>query len=79
VAGQVTLIYTTRNTDMRSAITLLLLTATMNIAYAEDTSPGDDVQAYCKEQADMAGIEDATELSEYIQDCIDSYSTPAGE
>jgi hypothetical protein len=63
---------------MRSAITLVLLTASMSIAYAEDAAVSDDVQSYCTEQGQLAGIDDATELSQFVQDCIDSYAAPAG-
>ena len=67
-------------TNMRTALLLILLslTASMSTVYAEEGSP-DDVNAYCTEQAQLAGIEDADELRQYIQDCIDSYTAPAGE
>jgi hypothetical protein len=66
---------------MRSAILLFLLTLTASIStvYAEDSSVGDDVTAYCTEQGQLAGIEDTDELNQYVQDCVDSYAMPASE
>lgn len=60
-----------------SLLILLSLTASISTVYAEEGA--DDVNAYCTEQAQLAGIEDADEMRQYIQDCIDSYTVPAGE
>jgi hypothetical protein len=38
-----------------------------------------DIRAYCEEQAQLAGIEDATESTQYIQECIDSFGIPSDE
>jgi len=63
-----------------SLVILFSLTASMSTAYAADaTEGGEDVTAYCTEQAQLAGIEDASELSLYVQECVDSYATPAAE
>ncbi|MCG6938615.1 MAG: hypothetical protein LJE83_10675 [Gammaproteobacteria bacterium] len=67
---------------MRIATLLILLslTASMSTVYAEEGfAVGEDVNAYCTEQAQMAGFEDASELSQYIQECIDSFAVPASE
>ena len=52
----------------------LTLTATLGTAYASDTaSPEDDIAGYCKNQAELAGVEDMSEKSQYIQDCVESF------
>ena len=59
---------------------LLSLTALLSTAYATEASnENDDVSAYCNEQAQLAGIEDQAELNQYVQECVDSYTIPAGE
>jgi hypothetical protein len=67
---------------MKTATLLILIsfTASISTAYAnEPDGSGDDVNAYCTEQAQLAGIEDAAELGQYVQECVDSYTMPAGE
>jgi hypothetical protein len=67
---------------MRTATLLILLslTASISAAYAEETSDGgEEIAAYCNEQAELAGIEDASEFRQYVQECIDSYSMPSAE
>lgn len=67
---------------MRITILLILLslTASMSTASAEEAYEGGvDVTAYCSEQAELAGIEDATELSQYVQECVDIYAMPEAE
>jgi hypothetical protein len=59
---------------------LLSLAASLNTVYAtEESTNADDITAYCTEQAQLAGIEDATELKQYMQDCVDSYTGTTGE
>ena len=59
---------------------LLSLTSSFSTAYATETSTeNDDVIVYCNEQAQLAGIEDQAELKQYVQECVDSYTIPAGE
>ena len=38
-----------------------------------------DYALYCDEQAQLAGIEDAAEKSEYIRECVQSYAIPTDE
>lgn len=46
-------------------------------AEIEAENKNDDYAAYCNEQAELAGIEDAGEKSQYINECIDSFALPA--
>ena len=52
---------------------------TVNAAEAEiDLNPSAaDYASYCEEQAQLAGIEEAAEKSEYIRECVQSYAIPA--
>jgi hypothetical protein len=65
---------------MKLAISLaFLLSATvLNTVYASEemTSGNIDVPVYCEEQAQLAGIEEANEKNQYIQECIDSFGLP---
>ncbi|MCW9014520.1 MAG: hypothetical protein OQL06_12115 [Gammaproteobacteria bacterium] len=55
----------------------LSLTATLGTAFAVDmVNADDDIPGYCNEQAELSGIEDMDEKTQYIQDCIDSYGPP---
>ena len=67
---------------MKFAVLLAVLssTITFHAAYAAETAnDSNEIAAYCDEQAQLAGIEDASEKSRYIQECIDSFGTPSGE
>ena len=67
---------------MKTATLLLLLslTASINMAYATETSNDiDDIKAYCTEQAQLSGIEEGPEFTQYVQECIDSYTAPTGD
>ena len=58
-------------------IAILSLTA-LNTAYATEVSSSeDDTLAYCNEQVQLAGIEDANEKAQYVNDCIESFATPS--
>ena len=37
---------------------------------------GTDYASYCDEQAQLAGIENPTEINEYIKECIESFDMP---
>ena len=61
---------------MASCVSIMI----MNIAYAAETGADDSgVMAFCNEQAELAGIENADEKSQYVKDCVDSFNTPSGE
>ena len=61
-------------------LAIFALTMSLNTAYAtEDSGPDDDISSYCKEQADRDGIEDASEKSQFVKECIESYNVPTGE
>jgi len=63
---------------LAESILVLSLTMVLNTAYANETDGADkDIQSYCNEQAELAGIEDKVELEEYINECIQSYAAPA--
>ena len=67
---------------MKTAALLLLVsfaTAISTVNADELSSSNDDYKAYCTEQAELAGIEDANELKQYIIECIESYTGDAGE
>jgi len=60
-------------------LAILSLSTTFGSAYATETDgEADNVFEYCNEQAELAGVEDATEKEAYIADCIDSYATTSG-
>jgi hypothetical protein len=67
-----------------AVLAILSLTTAFGSAYAAETD-GDNVNAYCEEQAQLAGIEDSVEKQEYMKECVESYATqedgdkPAGE
>lgn len=66
---------------MKLTESLLVLSLSMVVGTAfavEAEATEDNVQAYCTEQAQLAGIEDNVEREEYITQCIESYSSPAG-
>lgn len=71
----------------------LLFLSLMNAANAEDAnvdtdasigttvenSDTTDYSAYCTEQAELSGIDNAAEKNRYIKECIQSYAPPADE
>lgn len=57
-------------------LTFFSLGMISNPAYAADSSDQNGAADYCNEQAEMAGIEDADEKQQYIQDCTDSFNAP---
>lgn len=68
---------------MKFAILLafLSLSSIFNTVYAteEDAMISDDIAAFCDEQAQLAGIEDADEKMQYVQECLASYGVPSGD
>lgn len=57
------------------SILVLSLTMVLNTVYANETDgSNNDVQAYCNEQVELAGIEDSAERQNFINECIQSYS-----
>jgi hypothetical protein len=79
--GETNKIYTTGVTYMKFAVLLAVLssTITFNTAYAaEATNDSNEIAAYCDEQAQLAGVENAAEKSRYVQECIDSFGAPSG-
>ena len=62
-----------------SLLAMLALMMTMNIAHAEESTAQVDYKEFCNEQAQIAGIEDAEELKQYVKDCLESYIGPADE
>jgi hypothetical protein len=57
-------------------LAILSLTTAFSSAYATETNTAaDDVTAYCLEQAEIAGIDDAVEKQEYMKECTESYAT----
>jgi len=67
---------------MKFAVLLAVLSSmiTFNAAYAaEATNDSNEIAAYCEEQAQLAGIENAAEKSQYVKECIDSFGVPSGD
>ena len=68
---------------MKFAVLLpLLFLSLSNVASAEEAtttenSDSTDYVAYCTEQAELTGIENAAEKNNYIKECIESYAPPA--
>ncbi|MDH5471917.1 MAG: hypothetical protein OEY87_03185 [Gammaproteobacteria bacterium] len=60
-------------------LAILSLTATFNTAYATQDAGNEDAMAYCDDQAQMAGIDDAEEKKQYIQECVDSFGSTSGD
>ncbi|MCW8831577.1 MAG: hypothetical protein OQK32_08680 [Gammaproteobacteria bacterium] len=57
-------------------LAILSLSTGFGSAYAtEIEGETDNVAAYCNEQAELAGIDDAVEKDIYISECTDSYAT----
>jgi len=56
-----------------------LATASSTLYAAEENSVNSDYLAYCNEQADLSGIENAEEKRRYVDDCIDSFTTPSAD
>jgi len=49
----------------------------VNAAEAENDAT--ENAAYCNEQVQLAGIEDAAEKADYIKECMASFGTPSDE
>ena len=65
---------------MKFAVLLAVLSSTITfntVFAAEANNDRNEIAAYCNEQADLAGIENAAEKSRYIKECIDSFGVPA--
>ena len=62
-------------------VSLALLVTPFYIAHANEelTNQEMDVNAYCEEQAQLAGIEEAEESAQYVQECIDSFGIPSDD
>lgn len=58
---------------------ILSISALNTVNAAEVDLNTNDYASYCDEQAQLAGIEDAAEKSEYIRECIQSYTTPTDD
>ncbi|MFC1589546.1 hypothetical protein ACFL3P_04665 [Pseudomonadota bacterium] len=57
-------------------LAILSLITAFSSAYANEMdTEADNVAAYCNEQSELAGIEDAVEKEIFIAECIDSYAT----
>ena len=57
-------------------LAILSLSTVFSSAYAaEADDEAGDVVEYCNEQAELAGIEDATEQQAYLRDCAASFTT----
>ena len=61
-------------------LAILSLSAVLNVAYATEMESADnDNVAYCNEQAEMAGIDDAQEKKQYVEECVESFTAESGE
>ncbi len=61
-------------------LTFLSLIFSFPVFAADDSIESDqDILAYCEEQAASAGIEDATEKSQYVQDCAANFGVTVAE
>jgi hypothetical protein len=63
------------------SVAILSLVLVLNAAHASDEMAGDsvNVSAYCEEQAELSGIEEANEKKQYMQECIDSFAVQEGD
>jgi hypothetical protein len=75
------IIYTTGDTWMKLALLFAILSiSTLNtVSAAETENDSTENASYCNEQAQLAGIEDAAEKAEYINDCMASFGTPTDD
>lgn len=67
---------------MKSTVLLLtlLLASPIAMAQATETDNNDhEFIAFCNEQADMAGIEEASEKKQYINSCLKNYGVTPQE
>lgn len=68
-------------------LAILFLALTSRVVYAaeempsesESVSESENIAAYCNEQAELSGIEDAGEKAQYLKECIDSFAVPSEE
>jgi len=63
--------------EVLTILSTLLIFNVANSAAMEDLEA--DYNVYCTEQAEMSGIEDAAEKSNYIKECIESFKVPSGD
>jgi len=63
--------------ELLTAVSLSLIVYAANATEMESAEK--DYQAYCVEQADLAGIEDTAEKSVYIKECIESFEVPSAD
>lgn len=62
------------------SLAILSLTTALGSAYATEMASADnDALSYCNDQAAMAGIEDAEEKNQYVEDCVASFAIPSAE
>jgi len=61
-------------------LAVLTIGLALNSAHAtEAEDAGSDYAAYCTEQAELNGVEDANEKQNFIDECIESFEgTPDG-
>lgn len=66
-------------------LAFLSLSPILNTVHATEENVGvgvsvsDDTAAYCDEQAQFAGIEDADEKRQFVKDCMESYGVSSGD
>lgn len=70
-------------------LAILSLALTSRVVYAAEEMPSEsesvsvseseNIAAYCTEQAELSGIEDAGEKAQYLKECIDSFAVPSEE
>jgi len=61
-------------------VSISLITPFYAVHATEDmTDNSNDVTAYCEEQAQMASFEDVNESTQFIQECIESFSLQSGD
>lgn len=59
-------------------LAVLSLSITFNSAFAaEANNDSNEIAAYCDEQSQLAGIEEATEKNLYVKECVESFAVPA--
>jgi len=61
--------------ELLAAVSLSLIVYAANATEME--SAENDYRAYCEEQANLSGIEDAAEKSAYIKECVESFEAPS--
>ena len=64
--------------ELLAVLTIGLALNSAHATEAEDAGSDTDYAAYCTEQAELTGVEDANEKQNFINECIESFEGSPG-